>query len=175
MFSHDAPPPPRLSPLRLRAARGFTLMEAMISIGLCALAFSIFYTAIAQGFRIVKNARAHAAASQLLEQRFEALRARTFWSSMITSRGLQAAVSEQPINRAVLTDCSEAYDVAAYPGGSTAFAVTRHPDGSVTTSGAPLPTSQRAVKITGAIVWGKAGAGPRHTRVVSTVFTKGGI
>jgi hypothetical protein len=121
-------------------------MEAMISIGLCALAFSIFYAAIAEGFRIVKNARAHAAASQLLEQRFEALRARIFWSSMITARGLQAAVAEQPVNSAVLTDVSEVYDVAAYPDGSTAFAVTRHADGSVTTTGTSLPTSERAVK-----------------------------
>jgi hypothetical protein len=94
---------------------------------------------------------------------------------MITARGLQAAVAEQPVNSAVLTDVAEVYDVAAYPDGSTAFAVTRHADGSVTTTGTSLPTSERAVRITGAIAWGKAGAGARHTRSVSTVFTKGGI
>jgi type II secretory pathway pseudopilin PulG len=154
--------------------RGFTLAETVVAMGVCSIALSVFYVAVAQGLRIVKNATEQAAASQLLEQRIEALRARPFWGNVITTSGVKAVLAMELPTTSGLAQVSESCTVGSYPGDVVAFTVTRQPDGTVSVTGSSLPVSQTSVRITEFVSWGASPQGLR-TRSVSTVFTKGGL
>jgi type II secretory pathway pseudopilin PulG len=154
---------------------GFTLAETVIAMALCTTACAGFYLAIGLGMRIVRNARDQAQASLLLEQRIEALRARTFWQSIVTTSGIRAMLQQPAPTAAGLNSASETLSVGPYPGKTTSFSVTRRADGTFDLSGASLPPSQKTVRVTGTVSWGAAGQSRRHTRHVSTIFTKGGL
>jgi hypothetical protein len=143
--------------------------------GVSALACAAFYATIAQGIRIVRDARDAAAASQLIEQRFEAIRARPLWESVITPAGMRAALSPGFAAGSGIGQATETFSVGAYPGEAVAFAISRQPNGAVTTTGNALPASQTCVRVTGTVEWGQPQRPRRHTRVVSTIFTKGGL
>lgn len=142
--------------------------------GLCVLGISIFYASIARGLRIVRDAREQATVSQLIEQRFEALRGRSFWTDVTTIPGLSGAVAKSSPNAGGLAALSETYTVTPHPGQIPAFSVTRLQTGRITSTGASLPLSQTSVRINAALSWGISPQ-PRSTRSVSTIFTKGGL
>lgn len=150
---------------------GFTLVETVVAMGLCSVALSAFYMAVAQGLRILKGATEQAAASQLIEQRFETMRARPLWTDVITTTGVQAPLAPGVVSG--LANVLETYTVGPYPGNTVAFTVVRQANGTVSATGNSLPLSQISVRITGVVSWGTPPL--RRTRRVSTVFTKGGL
>ena len=154
--------------------RAFTLTETLVALGLCSMVLSVFYVTVAQGLRIVKNASEQAAASQFLEQRLETLRARPFWSNVVTISGVRAALAEELPSGTALADVSESCSVGPDPGEAVAFTVTRRGDGTTAFSGTSLPSSQTSVRVVYAISWG-APPQVRRTRTVATIFTKGGL
>ena len=153
---------------------GFTLTETVVAMGICSVALSGFYVSVAQGLRIVKLATEQGAASQLLEQRFEELRARPMWRNVITISGIKAALAEEVAGASILAQASETCTVGPYPGEAIAFSVTRQPDGTLSATGGSLPGSQTSVRVVSSVSWG-APPQPRRTRSVATVFTKGGL
>ena len=140
----------------------------------CSLAITAFYGAVAQGLRIVKTAREQALASQLLEQRFEALRARKFWTTVTTKSGLANALEEPVASAAGLAEVSESFRVGPYPGEKVAFTVTRRADGRVSQTGSSLPSTQGSVWVTGVVTW-RSGAKTTRSRSISSVLTRGGL
>ena len=164
----------RSGPPALCRRGGFTLVETLVAMGLCVLGLSVFYAAVSRCLRLVQDAREQAAVSQLIEQRFDSLRGRSFWTEVITISGLRGAIAKTSPNAGALAALSETYTVMAHAGQIAAFSVTRRDDGSITSTGASLPLSQRSVRINAALTWGAA-PHPRRTRSVSTVFTKGGL
>ena len=61
-----------------RASQGFTLVEVMISVGILALMLIGLYSAFAFGFASIKTTREDLRATQLLNQKMEAVRLCTF-------------------------------------------------------------------------------------------------
>ena len=153
---------------------GFALVELIVAIGLCSVVLSGFYVAIGQGVRIVKNARDQSAASQLLDQRFETMRSRQLWSSVITKSGLSESVTPDLARALGLAKASETYVVGPYPGNAEAFRVIRKPDGTTVTTGNSMSNSDACIRITATVQWGTLGQVPR-VRTISTIFTRGGL
>lgn len=175
MHLHNAPDaPPAPFHHRTPRHRGFTLAETLVAMALCAVAFGVFHAGLSQGMKVVKDAREEVAASQLLEERLDALRAAPLWTNLITPTGLTAALTLDSPAAQQLLSATETFTVSPYPGDTAAFTVMRDPMGKVSAQGNPLPLSQGSVRISGLLTWGGS-AKFRRTRSVSKIFTRGGL
>ena len=124
-------PPPRPD-------AAFTLIEVLVAMMLSVLALTAFYASSGQAIRIVKSGKETTLASQLLQERIEALRAAPLWTSVTTSTGVSAVINSATLTAANFPDATETVTIASYPAGGTPIVVTRTPAGTITTSGASL-------------------------------------
>lgn len=140
---------------------------------LSVLALTAFYASSGQAVRIVKNGKETALASQLLQERIEALRSAPLWTSVTTPAGVSAVITSATLTAANLPGATETVTIASYPAGGTPIVVTRAPGGAIVTSGSSL-SAQKCVKLTLQVSWTGVGNTAR-SRQLATLLTKGGL
>ena len=160
-----------------RPSRGFigafTLVEVMVAMMLSVLALTAFYASSGQAVRVVKSGKETALASQLLQERIEALRSASLWSSITTPAGVRAVLNNATVTASNLPGVTETVTVASYPAGGTPIVVTRSPGGTFSTSGASL-SAQKCVKVTLQVSWTGV-ANTARSRQIATLIAKGGL
>ena len=159
-------PPPRPD-------AAFTLIEVLVAMMLSVLALTAFYASSGQAIRIVKSGKETALASQLLQERIEALRSAPVWTSVTTPAGVSAVINSATLTAANFPGATETVTITSYPAGGTPIVVSRAPGGTITTSGASL-SAQKCVKLTLQVSWTGVGNLAR-SRQVATLLTKGGL
>ena len=152
-----------------RLSAAFTLVEVLVAMMLSVLALTAFYASSGQAVRIVKSGKETALASQLLQERIEALRSAPLWSSVTTPSGLSTIMT----NATNFPGATEAVTIASYPAGGTAIFVARGPTGAIFSSGSSL-SAQKCVKATIEVSWVGVGNKARR-RQIATLITKGGL
>jgi hypothetical protein len=150
------------------------LVETVVALAVSVAAMAAFFASAGQAIRVLKVGKETASASRLLQQRTEALRANKLWSNITTVTSFTRLVSDAASTCPGLPAATETYTVSAYPPDGTSFTVTRNAGGTISTSGAPLPASQRCVKIKAQISWMGVGKLSRN-RTQATLLAKGGI
>lgn len=156
-----------------RSRAAFTLVEVLIAMMLSVLALTAFYASSGQAVRIVKSGKETALASQLLQERIEAMRSAPLWASVTTPAGVSATINSASLTAANFPGATETVTIASYPAGGTPIVVTRTPGGSIATSGASLST-QKCVKLTVQVSWTGVGNRARN-RQIATLLTRGGL
>ena len=157
----------------LRRCAAFSLVEVVVAMMITAIAVTAFYASAGQALRIMKSGKETVVASQLLQERVEALRSASQWKSVATPAGLSGIVASAAQSAANLKGATETFTVTSYPTAGTAIVVTRSPSGTVATSGSDL-SSQFCVKLTAKVNWTGIGNVAR-SRQVNTIVTKGGL
>jgi type II secretory pathway pseudopilin PulG len=158
----------------LSRVSGFTLVETVVALAVSVSAMAAFFASAGEAIRVLKIGKETASASRLLQQRTEALRANKLWSNITTVTSFTRLVSNAAAIYPGFPAATETYTVSAYPPDGTSFTVTRNAGGTISTSGAPLPASQRCVKIRAQISWTGVGKLSRN-RTQATLLAKGGI
>lgn len=154
------------------ALAGFTLAEVLIAVVVVATALGGLYGSVQQAGRVVRMGKEIAQASELLQQRIEALRYAPPWSNITTATGIQSVAAGATGVSANFSNVTETFTVSDYPSGSS-LTVTRSPAGTFSNNGADL-SSSRCVKVTVAATWTGIG-NVQRSRQLSTIITKGGI
>ena len=145
----------------------------MLAMMITVIAITAFYSSAGQAVRIMKAGKETVIASQLLQERIEALRAAPLWTSVTVPANLSAVVASSALSAANLPGATETFTVTSYPSGGTSVVVARSPAGSITTSGASL-SAQYCVKLTARVNWTGVGNVAR-SRQMSTIVTKWGL
>ncbi|MHA3773037.1 PulJ/GspJ family protein [Verrucomicrobiota bacterium sgz303538] len=153
---------------------GFTLTETLTALGLSVIILTAFYAAAGQAIRTVRLGRETASATQLLQQRLESFHSAKLWSYVSTPSDFTTMVTDSLPAMANFPGVVETYTITAYPAGTPSFTATRNANGTVSTSGASLPATQKCVTITGQLTWTGAGNVSR-SRTQATLLTKGGF
>lgn len=123
---------------RTRAAAGFTLVEALITIGLAAILLSVF-TAVLTTTVFLRRAQYSVQASNFIEEELDALRALPYSELLIRTNGNFLGVSTTRGPWKVKTDAS-----ASPPSGSNVYAMETAQPAIVSETGlAVLPGNQR--------------------------------
>lgn len=156
-----------------RLSAAFTLVEVLVAMMLSVLALTAFYASSGQAVRIVKSGKETALASQLLQERIEALRSAPLWSSVTTPSGLSTIMTNATSSATNFPGATEAVTIASYPAGGTAIFVARGPTGAIFSSGSSL-SAQKCVKATIEVSWVGVGNKARR-RQIATLITKGGL
>ena len=161
------------SQLRKRTAEaGFLLADALVAAGVAVIALAGFYASTQQAGRVLRTGREIAQASELLQQRIEALRYAPPWSNVTTASGIASVTAAATGVSANFSNVTEIFTVSDYPSGSS-LTVTRSPSGTFTNNGVDL-SSSRCVKVTVAATWTGIG-NVQRSRQLSTIITKGGL
>ena len=165
--------PPSAHRLQKRSATaGFAIAEAMVAAGIAVIALGGFYASAQQAGRVLRMGKEIASASELLQERIEALRYAPPWSNVTTAFGIAAVTGPATGASANFPNVTETYTVSGYPSGGTLI-VTRSPSGTFTNNGVDLSASV-CVKVTVSASWTGVGNRPR-SRQLSTIIAKGGI
>ena len=161
------------SQLRKRSTEaGFLLADALVAAGVAVVALAGFYASTQQAGRVLRAGREVAQASEMLQQRIEALRYAPPWSNVTTASGIASVTAAATGVSANFSNVTEIFTVSDYPSGSS-LTVTRSPGGTFTNNGVDL-SSSRCVKVTVAATWTGVGNVQRR-RQLSTIITKGGL
>jgi hypothetical protein len=165
------------TPNQRRKAAGFSIPEAVIAIGIGALAVAGGMAINQEQLRMVKSTRESNGASLALEERVEQLRLAS-WRQITNSDYLKATYfSGKPKSSKPLAGMTEHVTITAFPNAAacTPLEVERNPDGStrILQSGSGL-SDQRLAKVDVGLTWtGKDGR--RRTRELATVISNAGI
>jgi type II secretory pathway pseudopilin PulG len=171
---HSALPaaPVSLHPNRRGAA--FTLVETMVAMGICGFALSAFFVATGQAVHIVKSARETGCASELLQQRMERFRAANPWANLTSPSSVSSMVTAATEIGSSIPGATETFTISDYPADGNSFTVTRSSSGTITSSGAALPTTQRCVLVNSLVTW-TGWSSLNRTRTLTSIITKGGV
>ena len=159
------------SPLS-RGKAGFTLADTVIAAGVAVAALGAFYASTQQAGRVLRMGKEMAAATELLQERIEALRYAPPWGNVTTAAGIATVTAGAPGVSANFKYLTETFTVQGYPSGSTLI-VTRSPSGTFTNNGVDL-YANTCVKVTVTATWMGVGSVQR-TKQLSTIIAKGGI
>ena len=155
-----------------RAVAGFAFVEAMVAASVAVIALGGFYASTQQAGRVLRMGKEVVSASEILQQRIEALRYAPPWSNITTATGIASVVATPTGASTNFSKVTETYTVSGYPSGSV-LTVTRSPTGTFTDNGVDL-SSTSCVKVTVTATW--TGIGNRQrTRQLSTIISKGGL
>lgn len=155
-----------------RAIAGFAFAEAMVAASVAVVALGGFYASTQQAGRVLRMGKEVVSASEMLQQRIEALRYAPPWSNVTTAAGIASVVSAPTGISANFTNVSETFTVSGYPTGSQLI-VTRSPTGTFTNNGVDL-SATGCVKITVMATWTGVG-NIQRSRQMSTIMSKGGL
>lgn len=160
---------------RLRIATcGFTLVETAVAMAVSVVAMAAFFVSAGQAIRIVRAGNETMWASQLLQRRNESFHTTRLWSNITTVSAFATLVSNAPAAPPNFAGGTETYTVSAYPPTGASFTVVRSPNGTTSSSGSSLSTSQKCVKITARIVWTGV-ARVSRSRDQATLMAKGAL
>ena len=164
---------------------GFTLVEVMVAVGLVVLGLVGIYTMQAQGMQLVRGGRNVGAASQVLQQRAEQLRA-TPYATLTTSAGLLGLMSgtagAMSSERHFLGAQNIVETVTVYPyyrpsvtppATLQTFTVTRTGGGASGPATASNLSAQAQVKAHLRVLWDDRQGS--HQREFTTVLSNGGL
>jgi hypothetical protein len=155
-----------------RSVAGFAFAEAMVAAAVAVIALGGFYASTQQAGRVLRLGKETVSASELLQQRIEALRYAPPWSNVTTAAGIASVVAAPTGIAANFSNVTETYTVSDYPSGST-LTVTRTPSGTFTNNGVDLSATS-CVKVTVTATWTGIG-NIQRTRQLSTIMSKGGL
>ena len=155
-----------------RAVAGFAFVEAMVAASVAVIALGGFYASTQQAGRVLRMGKEVVSASELLQQRIEALRYAPPWSNITTATGIATVVAAPTGAAANFSNVTETYTVSGYPSGSV-LTVTRSPSGTFTNNGVDL-SSTSCVKVTVTAKWTGV-ANIQRSRQLSTIMSKGGL
>lgn len=155
-----------------RALAGFAFAETLVAAAVAVTALGGFYASAQQAGRVLRMGKEVVSASELLQQRIEALRYAPPWSNITTAYGIQSVVAAPTGIAANFANVTETYTVSGYPTGST-LTVTRAPNGTMTNNGVDLSATS-CVKVTITATWTGVGNVTR-SRQLSTIMSKGGL
>lgn len=155
-----------------RAASGFAIVEAIVAAGIAVIALASFYASTQQAGRVLRMGKEVVSASELLQERIEALRYAPPWSNVTTASGIASVVAAPAGVSANFSNVTETYAVSDYPSGSQ-LTVTRSPGGTFTNNGVNL-SSSLCVKVTVTAMWTGIG-NVQRSRQLSTIISKGGL
>ncbi len=155
-----------------RARAGFAFAETMVAATVAVIALGGFYASTQQAARVLRMGKEVVSASELLQQRIEALRYAPPWSNITTAAGIASVVAAPTGAAANFSNVTETYTVSGYPSGSV-LTVVRTPGGTLTNNGVSLAASS-CVKVTVSATWTGIG-NLQRTRQLSTIISKGGL
>jgi hypothetical protein len=155
-----------------RAVGGFALAEAVVAAAIAVIALGGFYASTQQAGRVLRMGKEVVLASEMLQQRIEALRYAPQWTNVTTAAGIASIVAAPTGAAANFGNVTETYTVSGYPSGS-ALTVTRSPRGTFTNNGVDL-SSISCVKLTVTATWTGIG-NVQRSRQLSTIIFKGGL
>ena len=155
-----------------RARGGFTFADTLVAVGVAATALASFYASTQQATRVLRMGKEVASASEMLQQRMEALRYSPPWSNITTAAGIATVAAVATGVSANFSNVTETFTVQDYTGGNK-LVVTRTPAGAFANNGVNL-SSSRCVQVTVAATWTGIG-GAQRSRQLSTIITKGGL
>ena len=155
-----------------RAVAGFAFVEAMVAASVAVIALGGFYASTQQAGRVLRMGKEVVSASEMLQQRIEALRYAPPWSNVTTATGIVGVVAAATGAAANFSNVTETFTVSGYPSGSQ-LVVTRTPAGTFTDNGVDL-SSTSCVKVTVAATWTGVG-NIQRSRQLSTIMSKGGL
>jgi hypothetical protein len=159
---------------RLGSSGGFSLIETMIAIGLCAVTITSFYLMLGQAIIMTRSSRESVLSIEMLQQRVDSLGRSTFWNSLISSNGLTQALTPPAPLAANFLGVTEKCTVTPYPPTGSVLSVSRTPAGVLTTSGTSLASTERCIQVTMEATWMGANKRP-VSRSLSTILTKGAL
>ena len=148
------------------------IAEPLIAAVIAATALGGFYASVQQAGRVLRMGKEVAQASEMLQQRIEALRYAPPWSNVTTAFGIKSVTAAATGVAPNFPNVTETFTVADYPAGNQ-LVVTRYPNGYFTDNGVDL-SSSRCVKVTVMASWTGVGNAPR-SRQLSTIMSKGGL
>lgn len=162
---------------------GFTLIEVCVAIVICVLFGAAAFTTNQRLLLALKSQKETTAATMVMQQRMEKLRATAF-SNIATPSYLQSTIIANPTgSEGPLGNLTETFTVAAYDpatgntaAGSTAAIVQRNsanPTGTIVQAGTNL-TSTNLLRVDVVLNWASADARSR-TRQLSSIFGLGNI
>jgi len=160
--------------LRKRAIIAFTLVETLVASAMCGFTVSAFYAATGQAMHIAKAAREVACGSEILQQRIEAFRKASPWTNLTTPSTFSSLVSGTTAMNTNLPGASESYVVSDYPADGNSFSVTRAANGTLSTTGGALPSTQTSILVVATVKW-TGWARTTHTRTIRTIISQGGL
>ena len=166
---------PGVSALRIRKTRamaGFAFAETMVAAAVAVIALGGFYASTQQAGRVLRMGKEVVSASEMLQQRIEALRYAPPWSNVTTASGIASVVASPTGASANFSNVTESYTVSGYPSGGV-LTVTRSPGGTFTNNGVDL-SSATCVKLTVQARWTGIG-NLQRSRQLSTIIAKGGL
>ncbi len=155
-----------------RSVAGFAFVEAMVAASVAVIALGGFYASSMQAGRVLRMGREVVLASEILQQRIEALRYAPPWSNITTAAGIESVVATPTGASANFSNVTETYTVSGYPSGSV-LTVTRAPSGAFVDNGVDL-SSTSCVKVTIIASWTGVG-NLQRSRQLSTIISKGGL
>jgi hypothetical protein len=151
---------------------GFTLADTVIAAGVAVAALAGFYASTQQAGRVLRMGKEVAAATEMLQERIEALRYAPPWGNVTTAAGISTVAAAATGISANFRNVTETFTVQGYPSGST-LTVTRSPSGTFSNNGVDL-SATTCVKVTVKATWTGVG-NVKRTRQLSTIIAKGGI
>lgn len=155
-----------------RRQAGLSLMEVVVAMGVTVASLAGLSSSVNQATKIAKAGKAYASASQMIQERIEAFRHNTSWTSVTTAAGIAALVASPTTVAATFPGATETFTVQPYPSGS-ALVVTRSPAGTISYNSVTLPTGT-LVKLTITATWART-ATAQSTKQLSTLLAKGGL
>ena len=155
-----------------RPVAGFAFAETMVAAAVAVIALGGFYASTQQAGRVLRMGKETVSASEMLQQRIEALRYAPPWSNITTAAGIASVVAAPTGASANFSNVTETYTVSGYPSGSVLI-VTRSPSGTFTNNGVDL-SSTSCVKVTVTASWTGVG-NIQRSRQLSTIISKGGL
>ena len=155
-----------------RTMAGFAFVEALVAASVAVIALGGFYASAQQAARVLRMGKEVVSASEMLQQRIEALRYAPPWSNVTTATGIVGVVAAATGAAANFSNVTETFTVSGYPSGSQ-LVVTRAPAGTFTNNGVDL-SSTSCVKVTVMATWTGIG-NIQRSRQLSTIMSKGGL
>lgn len=180
----------------------------MMAVLICGAAITMFFVATGHALHVAKTGRDISCASEILQERVEFFRGFTSdytgsaWETLLAQAKL-AGLPDFPSSlvlssevQATLPNATQTFTVSdsfpgggGLPGGGTglSYTLTINPDGTYTTSGSDLSTTQRCVCVTATVTWITDTGGAKwmtvngntvaHTlsRSITTIITKNGL
>ena len=144
----------------------------MVAASVAVIALGGFYASTQQAGRVLRMGKEVVSASEILQERIEALRYAPPWSNVTTPTGIASVVAAPTGAAANFSYVTETYTVSGYPSGSV-LTVTRSPSGTFTNNGVDLSVTN-CVKVTVAATWTGVG-NIQRSRQISTIMSKGGL
>ncbi len=157
------------------SASAFTLLEVTVAVGVLVLFLAGFFAASSHATNLLGAQRDTVAASQMLQERTEAIRRITF-SELTDAAFVQNTLLASPASSAILLNgVTEVLTISAYPGnGSPSLQATRKKGVVTVDSNNPALAGGVMVRVDLQLTWNSANGRPR-ARSVSTIVAKGGI